>query len=161
MATPAHYSNLALVRPRKSNALTLKTEADVTRQGEAKLKRAIDRTARLLDRLEARASGYDEQIKCLKARREAASRRAKHIEEQTLTLMGEAGLEKLTGTKVTLLMRANPPSLVVEDQCQIPSEYIRTKSTNEPKKVAIKVALERGVEIGGVRLVQTISLIRK
>ena len=52
-------------------------------------------------------------------------------------------------------------SLVVEDQSQIPSEYVRTKKQNEPNKVAIKVALERGVEIGGVRLVQSISLIRK
>jgi Gp157 protein len=161
MTTPAHYSNLAFVRPRKSTASALKAEADVSRQAEAKLKRAIDRTAHILDRLEARASSYDEQMKCLKGRREAAYRRVKHIEEQTLTLMEQAGLEKLTGNKVTLLMRANAPSLVVEDQSQIPCEYIRTKSTNEPNKVAIKVALDRGIEIGGVRLIQSISLIRK
>jgi hypothetical protein len=137
MTTPSHYSNLALVRARKPNASALKAEADATRQTEAKIKRAIDRTAHLLDQ------------------------RVERIEEQTLTLMGEAGLEKLTGNKVTFSMRANAPSLVVEDQSQIPSEYIRTKSTTEPNKVAIKVALDRGVEIGGVRLVQSISLIRR
>jgi transposase len=161
MTTPAHYSNLALVRARKRNAPALRGEADATRLAEAKVKRAIDRTAYLLDRLEARVSSCDEQIKHLKARKEAAYQRIERIEEQTLTLMEEAGLEKLTGNNVTFLMRANAPSLVVEDQSQIPSEYIRTKSTTEPNKVAIKVALERGVEISGVRLVQSISLIRK
>jgi hypothetical protein len=49
----------------------------------------------------------------------------------------------------------------VDDQKLIPPAFLRTKTTSEADKVAIKVAIERGEEIAGVHMVQTISLIRK
>jgi Gp157 protein len=75
--------------------------------------------------------------------------------------MSEAGLDKLVGNRATLTKRANAMSLVVDDQKLIPPTFLRTKTTTEADKVAIKVAIERGEEVSGVHMVQSISLIRK
>ena len=54
------------------------------------------------------------------------------------------------GNRVTLTKRGNALSLVVDDLELIPDTYRRTKTSSEPDKVAIKVALDRGEEIAGV-----------
>lgn len=47
------------------------------------------------------------------------------------------------------------------DQNAIPAIYIREKLVSEPDKMQIKAALARGEEIAGVRLLQSVSLLRK
>jgi Siphovirus Gp157 len=86
--------------------------------------------------------------------------RAGAIEERVLELMLEAGLDKLVGNRATLSKRANAFSLVVDDLKLIPAAYLRTKTSTEADKVAIKVALDRGEEVAGVHLLQSISLVR-
>jgi hypothetical protein len=134
---------------------------DAERHREAGIKTAIDRVAGALTRCEARAAATDLEIKRLQARKKMALARAAAIEERTLELMAAAGLEKLLGNRATLTKRANPISLIVDDQNLIPPAFLRTKTTSEVDKVAIKVALDGGEEIAGCHLVQTISLIRK
>jgi hypothetical protein len=58
-------------------------------------------------------------------------------------------------------MRANPPRLIIEDETAIPKDYLREKVLIEPDKNSIKAALSLGEEIAGVKLVQTMSLLRK
>jgi Siphovirus Gp157 len=136
-------------------------EREMERQRAAGFKRAIDRVDTVLTRLEDRAAACDVQIKFWQARKKLALARAAAIEERTLELMAAAGLEKLLGNRATLAKRANALSVVVDNQKLIPAAYLRTKTTREADKVAIKVALERGEEVAGVHLVQTVSLIRK
>lgn len=137
------------------------SEVEASRRRGQQVKLAIDRTDTVLTSYEARIAGFDLEIKKLQARKKHAAARCAAIEDRVLELMSDAGLDKLTGNRATLSKRANALSLVVDDQKLIPPTFLRTKTTTQADKVAIKVALERGVEIGGVRLVQSISLIRK
>jgi len=155
----AHYSNLAAVR--KPTAPALKAEAARERDREAALKRAIDRADRVLARLEARQAQYDAAAKRAKARKEAACRRAQAIEDRIIELMQAAGLAELAGHRAKLSIRANAPAVEVEALDQIPPEYLRVKTVTEADKVAIKCALQKGADVAGVRLVQTLTLLRK
>lgn len=145
--------------PRTRTAL--RNQASAENQREAGLKRAIDRAAAVLDRLEARAEACDKQAKALAARKKLACARAAAIEERILELMSEAHIEKLTGNHATLAKRPNALSLIVDDPALIPAEYLRTKTSSEPDKVRIKAALAQDLEVAGVRLVQSVSLLRR
>jgi Siphovirus Gp157 len=156
MAAP-NFLPFKVPRPK---AGSLRASAKASRERESGVKRAIDRADQVLSSLEARAAGFDRAIKALQARKKHALVRATAIEERVIELMSEAGLDKLVGNRATLSKRANALSLVVDDLNLIPAAYLRTKTITETDKVAIKVALDRGVEISGVHLTQSISLIR-
>lgn len=145
----------------KLSRLEARQLAAAVREREARAKRAIDRKAAVLDRLEARAADFEAQIKALRVRKELALERVEAMENAILADMQERRLDKLIGIERTLALRANPARLVVEDENQIPREYMREKVISEPDKIQIKAALARQEEIAGVRLVQTVSLLRK
>jgi hypothetical protein len=164
MATPAHFSNLAMARPVKRTAGALKAAANVERDREAILKTKIDRIHQLLNRLEARAIACDLEVKRQQARKKAACARAEAIEDRVLREMQDAGLKELAGRSVTLIAReAGVSKLIVTDASLIPAIYMRVSKPPAPAPDAmqIKAALERGEDVAGVRLVRTVSLLRK
>ena len=138
-----------------------KAGASAEHQRELKLKRAIDRAANAIDRLETRAKSYDALLRTLQRRKQISLQRAEKIENEILERMRAANLVKLTGNDRTLTLRANALSLVVVDPSKVPAEYIREKLIQEVDKVAAKVALQRGEDVAGVKLTQSVSLIRK
>jgi len=146
-AAPAHKRQAADIRQEKAD--------------EFQAKKAIDRTNAVLDRLEARAAAYAKQIACLQRRKRLAEARFERVEDEVIKRMQAALLTKADGFHVQFSTRVAPPSLVVDDEAAIPSEYIREKYVSEPMKVEIKAALALGVEIPGVRLTRKISLLRK
>lgn len=147
-------------RPPRKPAAAQRREREAERERELKLKRSIDRSGQLLDRLEARAARYKAAAALAKQRAELACARAERIENAILERMQRANLQKLVGNAVTLSQRLNAPGLQVVDQRKVPSQFIRTKVTEEVDKAAAKVALARGEDVPGVKLVQTVSLIR-
>lgn len=162
MKAAAHYSNLNLVRPRKPTAVSRKAEANEQRDAETRLKRKVEQAHAVLTALEARSKRLALQMKELQQRKQAADRRAELIEDRILREMREAGLEKLAGLRTIFSVRpAGVPALVVDDGKLIPSEYIKETLVSSPDNPAIKAALARGEDVAGVRLVQSVSLIRK
>jgi len=162
MAAAAHYSNLSLIRPRKPTAIGRKTEANEQREAETRLKRKIDQAHRVLCKLEARAQRLALQMKELQKRKGATDSRAARIEDRILREMGDAGLEKSAGLRITFSARpSGNPALVVDDDKLIPAEYIKETLVSAVDKLAIKAALARGEDIAGVRLTQSVSLVRK
>ncbi len=128
---------------------------------ECKTKKAIDRASALLDRLQARQAGLSKQIGALQKRKALACARIERIEDQALKAMRKAGLDKADGFHVTFTARPAPKAVQVDDESLIPAQYMRSKDVSAPDKAAIKAALERDIEIAGVRLTQKISLVRK
>lgn len=150
--------------------------ADQERAKQARFKRSIDRKAVLLDRLEARAIAFDAQLKALKARKEAALVRFEKMEDAVLEQMSAARTQKLTGLERVFVAKPNAPRLVIEDESKIPERYLRQPPipAKEPDKIGIKAVLARAAgeaateeeiaaaaAIGGVKLVQSMSLLRR
>jgi hypothetical protein len=136
---------------------------------ELETKKAIDRAARVLDRLEQRVSEYDAEIeriseqylKPLQQRRACAQRRIERLEDQVIEKFCEAHIEHADGFHRELRIVACPKAVQVDNLSAIHNEYIRNKP--EADKVAIKRALERNRDlvIPGVHLTQKMRLVRK
>ena len=54
--------------------------------------------------------------------------------------------------------KLNPPSVILDENIDLPVEYVTTKTVTSPNKAAIKLALAGGIEIEGARLVQETRL---
>lgn len=162
MAAAAHYSNLSLVRPPKPTAAARKAEAHAERNAESRVKRKVEQAHAVLNALEARSKDLARQIKALQKRKQATDARLERIEDRILVEMGDAGLDKVAGLRVTFIARpSGNPSLIVDDEKAIPDEYIRETFSTAVDKLAIKAALDKGVTVPGVSLTQKVSLIRK
>lgn len=147
--------------PAPSGSEGRKAEAARERANELDAMHIIDRAAEVLDRLEERAAQIAQRIAELQASKKLAEQRMARLEEQVLAALSRRGLSHAHGFRRLLESKTNPPKLLVLNAALIPRQYIRTKTLEEPMKDAIKAALASGEEIGGVRLVQGVSLVRK
>jgi uncharacterized coiled-coil protein SlyX len=165
----AAYANIALVPERaiKRSAVAQRAAAAQVNAAEARLKTAVDRANRLLDKLEERAAAQAAAIKELSKRKAATLARVARIEGEILKRMDEAALTVVTGTRCSMRSQPAAASLVVLDESLIPAEYMRTPKPGAPTpdKTSIKKALEANDDLDpaawGCRLSTTISLIRK
>lgn len=88
------------------------------------------------DTMAARLHRFEERKK---------SRRA--IIEQTMMLLECKSMQRPVAT---ISLTERPPSLIVEEEAQVPAEYFDLRPTlNRPR---VKEALEEGLQIAGVRL---------
>lgn len=152
----AVVDNTAPAAAHRKNVAELRAD----KLAELKAKKAIDRANSVLDRLEARRVIYKSQIAALKRRDELAAARFERLENEILTRMARACVDRADGFQSRFQARPAPAALDVFDESQIPGEYLREKVSSAPDKNAIKAALARGEEIGGVRLTQKVLLVR-
>lgn len=155
----------------------VRTAQTAQRERELRYKRSIDRRAVLLDRLEARVKAITAEQKALAQRKELALSRFEKLEESLLVEMAGLNANTLTGMDRVLRSKPNPPRLVVLDESKIPAQYMRQPPipAKEPDKVQLKALLVRASAdepaasdtqeaaqlAGAVKLVQTVSLVRK
>lgn len=170
----ARSAPIPITAPRRP-ATALRTEAVAERERELRLKRDIDRVANAIDRAEQRAARFAAEIKRLQRRQQIQLQRAEHLETEVMKRMEAARLTKLTGCERTLTLRPNALSLVVLDESLIPQAYFReVPASKAADKTLIKAILARAAAptaseqeiaaaaaIKGVKLMQTVSLIRK
>jgi hypothetical protein len=145
----------------KLTALDKRREAALESQRQGEYKASIDDRAAVLDSLDRDVFGIDEEMRLLRERKQRKLSEIETLENTLLEEMHSLKAQKLVGNERTLLMRANPPRLIIEDETAIPKDYLREKVLIEPDKNSIKAALSLGEEIAGVKLVQTMSLLRK
>ncbi len=105
-----------------------------------------------------------EQIKDAEAqmakRRKALENRAARIRQYLLNNMQHTGIQKIDGPYFRIAIQDNPPAVQIDDERQIPAEFMRQPEPPPPMpdKPAIKDALKAGREIPGARLVRGQSL---
>jgi len=106
--------------------------------------------------LQANAEAIKGAEEAMAARRKAMENRAVNIREYLLQCMAVAGIQKIECPHFVIKIAANPPSVVIDDERQIPAEFIKTPEPPppQPDKKAIGEALKSGVEIPGARLVR-------
>lgn len=167
MTTPAHFSNVAVLRrPVKLNAAARKAAAHLERDRQASTKRRIDSIAGRLDALESSASSLTVEIERLEVRRNTICRCATRTEERLIGVIARAGVKELFGFQRTLERKENAVSkLIVDDESKIPHKWMRQPKPPKPvpDKIGMKDALEKDPELAipGVHLGNTVSLVRK
>ncbi len=90
-------------------------------------------------------------------RRRKLEERADRVRGYLLNAMLYAGIERIDSPHFALAVKANPPSVRVEDPRQLPPEYLRAPEppAPEPDKARIRAALASGLDVPGARLVRT------
>mgnify|MGYP000194464091 CR=1 FL=1 len=86
-------------------------------------------------------------------RRRSLETHAKGLEEYLLLNMVESGISEINSPWFDLKIKKTPASVKIEDNAELPSEFITVKTTEAPNKVALKAALNDGQHINGVSLV--------
>lgn len=85
----------------------------------------------------------------LKKSKEAAADRLKNTIKSAMELYG---IHSIKGDLVNITLRNNAASVVIDNEGDIPAEYVTEKVTTAPDKKAIKAAIDSGVEVPGAYL---------
>jgi hypothetical protein len=130
--------------------------ADTLEALEGDLQEKAVNVAAFTRNLDATASAVREAAKAMLARAERIEKRAESIRAYLLFNMQASGITKVESPWFTLAIRKNPPSVVVDDDAQIPPEFIVQPPPPAPRpdKAAIGRALKAGTVVPGCHLFQ-------
>lgn len=113
----------------------------------------IENTLLLYKNCVSDAAAIDEEIKSLKARKQALDKRIERLKADASRALGG---EKFTTAKVAVTWRKSTAVEVDCDTC--PDEYMTVKTTITPDKKAIAAALKAGEKIDGCKLVERMNM---
>ena len=113
----------------------------------------IESVALWVKNLESDAAAYKAEKEAFAEREKKATEKAKRLKDW-LARVCEG--EKFSTAKCAVSFRRSE-SVEIVDANEIPDEYLRTKTTTEPDKVAIKEAMKSGMVISGCQLVSKLS----
>lgn len=88
----------------------------------------------------------------------AVANRKKRLEKACLFALDNMQVKSILTSKGELKAKKNPPSVVIDDLTQIPTQYQRQKIQVDIDKVAIKAAIKAGEDVPGAHLEQATSL---
>lgn len=109
--------------------------------------------------LEAFESQIEAAIEAMSKRANRAKKRAESIRAYLKERMEIASINKVDSPFFALVIRKNPPRLIVAEDALIPRDYLRVIPERlEPNKPEIAKALKAGVDVDGCRLETTTRL---
>lgn len=95
----------------------------------------------------------DSEIKRLTELKKSKKRLNDTLSNNMLTAMLVNGKTEIKDAVLPIKIKNNSPSVIVDCAIdKLPSEFIRTKTTTEADKTALKEAVKKGLVIDGVRL---------
>ena len=103
--------------------------------------------------IETAASAIREAGRAMLARADRLDRRADSIRNYLLFQCQAAGITKIEAPWFVLSVRKNPPAVVIDDEAQLPPEYVVQPPAPPPRpdKVAIGTDLKAGLAVPGAR----------
>jgi hypothetical protein len=110
--------------------------------------------AALSRNLDATAEAVRQAAKAMLERADRIERRAESIKSYLLFNMQAAEISRVECDWFTLTVRKNPPAVVIDDESQIPAQYIvqPPPPAARPDKAAISRALKAGEDVPGAHL---------
>ena len=106
--------------------------------------------------MQASAAAIKEASKAMVARSERLAKRADSLKHYMLLQLQLVDMRKIETAELTIRRQNNPPSVVIGDGVQVPSEFMYQPPPPppQPDKKALKLALQAGREVPGVFLEQ-------
>ncbi len=115
--------------------------------------------AQVARNLESFEQQIEAAIEAMSKRANRAKKRAESIRAYLKERMEIASINKVDSPFFTLVIRKNPPRLIVAEDALIPRDYLRIVPERlEPNKPEITKALKAGVDVDGCRLETTTRL---
>lgn len=110
--------------------------------------------------LEASADAIKQAEKDMAGRRKVIENKAEHLRAYLLNCMQATQISKIECPYFVLTIKKNPPAVVIQDEAQIPAEFMRHPAPPPPviDKKALGEALKAGREIQGATLAADVRL---
>jgi hypothetical protein len=111
---------------------------------------------------EMEADAIENRIEEISKRVKAMRSRAVHLRNYMADCMRTAGITEIASDDKLLRVRLYPgrdESVEVYDQSLLAEQFTRVKTTREPDKTGIKVAIKSGQDVQGARIVKRDRLI--
>jgi hypothetical protein len=106
-------------------------------------------------RVSEREESIDAEIERLRAHKRSLAAARERLENYILLIMKRMGTRKLEGTCHDLAIAKLPDMVEIIDEAELPPQYLRITlpPPPAPDKVALKSAMQAGIEIPGARLI--------
>lgn len=98
------------------------------------------------------ASGASDAAKRMSERSKALESRVKGLQAYVLRTMQDTGIGSVECDEFAAKVAKTPAAVHILDGAEVPTEFIRIKTTHEPDKAALKLALSAGRELPGITL---------
>ena len=120
-------------------------------EGSTNLHEAIDAAVLRTIELDAHMSALNEAMMAMRERQHRMSTQFASIRQKLQNALDVMGQRKLELPIATLSIRANPPSLNITDESQIPQGYLIPQPA-KPDRKGILAAIKNGEQIPGTEL---------
>ncbi len=102
----------------------------------------------------------DAEIARLQARKKTIENKQKHMTDYLQTNMEASGISKIECPLFTITLAKGRDIVSVDNEKEIPAEYMNYKTSASPMKKEILADLKEGVKIEGVSLIKSKNSIR-
>jgi hypothetical protein len=116
--------------------------------------------AKVVQNYEANAEAIRVAMQEMSLRRVRILAKALRLQEYIQSQLQLAQVTRIESPWFEIRVKQNPTSVVIEEGATLPADYLRQPATPPPApdKVAIKRAIESGLEVPGCKLVRTTRL---
>jgi len=121
-------------------------------QLEVDVPRKIDGTCYMVDQLRATETKLKEQRDRYSKAVASCANAVEAFKRRLLFVMETSDKPELLGEERTIKTAKTPPALVIDENVELPEEYLKKEVVTTIDKAAIKEALKRGATIPGTRL---------
>lgn len=109
--------------------------------------------------LEAEAVAIEDARKAMERRQSALERHANRLRDYLKGEMERTRLMKVKNLFVSVRVQANPPSVIIDNEAQLPERFKQPITTIKLLKSEIGKALKAGESVGGAHLAQSTRLV--
>lgn len=147
------YQSLLEAMQDEEQAVSL---ADTLESIEEAIDAKVENIAKVIKTIDGEVKLLKEEEQRLASRRKALEARIDNLKQYTLSTLERAGLTKVKGALLTVGIRNNRPSVVV-DEAELPAEFLIPQPP-KPDKQRLYELLKDGQVITGARLEASHSL---
>ena len=119
---------------------------------EGELTDKLESVTYILREMDSDSEAMDREIERLKNRKQVLNNKYNRLKDYMLMCMKVAGTTQIKTPLNTWSIRKTPPSLIIEDEDSIPTEFKSEVVKVQVDKKALKQAIKEGLELEGVRL---------
>jgi hypothetical protein len=137
----------------------LDTLEDTLQAIEGAIEVKAENMGKFVNMLKADEAAIEAEVERLMKRKKARQNRVQRIKDYLQSQMELIGKDKITTPIMTISLQNNPPALEIEDEMQIPAQYmVLVPEHYTVDKAKVKDALKSGQEVPGAKLTQGRSL---
>lgn len=119
---------------------------------EQNMSAKIENIGALIANLECEAQAIDEVIERQFVRQKRVNKKIENLKDYIKFELERCGINKMSTPQFDLSIRANPPSVVIQDESSIPEKYFKDRIMRSLDKSLISQDLKNNCDIPGVIL---------